>query len=105
VRLRASRPQLKRGPLGGWRAQKEKFLQTSSGWIIGLCIVAGAAAGWHWGSSEVASITAALRARGELGDQYPIIAPMTTLFGVSAGVLIGFVIIGVRRLLRRGPAA
>ena len=75
-------------------------MRTSSGWILALCVLVGGAAGWFWGASEVAGISAGLRARGEVGDQYPIIAPAALVFGLLAGALVGFAIIGIARVLR-----
>ncbi len=80
-------------------------MRKSSWFVLALCVVIGGAAGLSWGLSEVSAITDALRARGEVGDQYPIIAPVAAAFGLLAGALLGFVIIGVARVVRRRPAA
>jgi hypothetical protein len=74
-------------------------LRKSSWWILVLGMIVGAMAGWYWGASEVAAIAAALRARGETGDQYSILAPTFSAFGLVLGALVGFSVIGIRRVI------
>ncbi len=80
-------------------------MRKSSGWIIAICITAGAVLGWYWGASEVKGIEAGLRARGEVGDEYPIIALFSPFPGAVLELFVGLTIVGIRRLLQRKPAA
>ncbi len=79
-------------------------MRKSSWWIFVLGVILGAMAGWYWGASEVAGITAALRARGETGDQYPILTPTFSVFGLVLGGLVGLAVIGIRRLIAIGAS-
>jgi len=74
-------------------------VRKSSWWILVLGMIFGAMAGWYWGASEVAGIAAALRARGETGDQYPILAPTLSVFGLVLGGFAGLAVIGIRLLI------